>query len=91
MQILLNGESRSVAPDTRLPALIEAGDWDAVRSAGHKMKGTGKGYGFARITDIGRAIEQAGAAEDAQGAREAVAALASYLARVRVGASEPQA
>lgn len=75
----------------RLQTLIEAGDWDAVRSTGHKMKGTGKGYGFARITDIGRAIEQAGAAEDAQGAREAVAALASYLARVRVGASEPQA
>lgn len=76
---------------TRLPALIEAGDWDAVRSAGHKMKGTGKGYGFARITDLGRAIEQAGANEDAQGAREAVAALASYLARVRVAPSEPQA
>lgn len=75
---------------TRLHALIEAGDWDAVRSTGHKMKGTGRGYGFARITDIGRALEQAGAAEDAKGARAAVAALASYLARVRVAASEPK-
>lgn len=69
---------------TKLRERIAAADWDAVRSLGHKMKGTGRGYGFARITDIGRAIEQAGTDEDARAASGAVDALARYLDRVRV-------
>jgi CheY-like chemotaxis protein len=68
----------------RLQAFIDAANWEALRSLGHKMKGTGRGYGFARLTDIGRAIEQAGADEDAAGARAATADLTRYLDRVRV-------
>jgi hypothetical protein len=65
-------------------AFIDGADWEALRSLGHKMKGTGRGYGFARLTDIGRAIEEAGTNEDAERARAAAAALARYLDRVRV-------
>jgi CheY-like chemotaxis protein len=68
----------------RLQMSIDAEDWEAVRSAGHRMKGTGRGYGFTRITDIGRSIEEAGANEDGAGAREAIAQLARYLDRVKV-------
>jgi CheY-like chemotaxis protein len=69
---------------TRVNALIAGADWDDVRSLGHKMKGTGRGYGFARITEIGGALEQAGMNEDAEAARHAVEALQRYLDRVRV-------
>jgi len=76
----------------RVQAFIDDADWEALRSLGHKMKGTGRGYGFARLTDIGRAIEEAGANEDADGARTAAAALGRYLDRVRVvTADTPQA
>jgi CheY-like chemotaxis protein len=68
----------------RVQAFIDGADWEALRSLGHKMKGTGRGYGFARLTDIGRAIEEAGTNEDADRARAAAAALARYLERVRV-------
>lgn len=68
----------------RVQACIDGADWEALRSLGHKMKGTGRGYGFARLTDIGRAIEEAGSNEDADSARAAAATLARYLDRVRV-------
>ena len=68
----------------RLRTLINAGDWEAVRSLGHKMKGTGRGYGFARITEIGLALEQAAADENGDAARRHTGALERYLDRVRI-------
>lgn len=34
-------------------------DWETVRILGHSMKGSGGGYGFETITDIGMLIEKA--------------------------------
>ncbi|HEX6322345.1 MAG TPA: response regulator [Vicinamibacterales bacterium] len=73
----------------RMQAFIDDADWEALRSLGHKMKGTGRGYGFSRITDIGKAIEEAGTKEDAEGARAAATALARYLDRVRIVPADP--
>ncbi|MEX2270316.1 MAG: response regulator [Vicinamibacterales bacterium] len=70
------------ADSGRLRALIDAGDWPAVQSMGHKMKGTGRGYGFARISEIGRALEDAGREQNTGHARAASDALAAYLDRV---------
>lgn len=72
----------------RLREFIEAADWDALRSLGHKMKGTGRGYGFARITEIGRTLETAGAEEDAAAAAMAVGDLEQYLDRVRIAPAD---
>src|SRR6185436_17710206 len=44
---------------------LEKGDFDAVRSLGHKMRGTGGGYGFPLLTELGRLIEQAALRQDA--------------------------
>ena len=68
----------------RLRDLIERRDWEGLRSSGHKMKGTGRGYGFPRITEIGLQIEQAGSSEDGAAAAAAVAALEQYLNRVKI-------
>jgi HPt (histidine-containing phosphotransfer) domain-containing protein len=35
-------------------------DWESVRILGHSMKGSGGGYGFETITDIGMLMEKAG-------------------------------
>ena len=34
-------------------------DWESVRILGHSMKGSGGGYGFETITDIGMLMEMA--------------------------------
>jgi CheY-like chemotaxis protein/HPt (histidine-containing phosphotransfer) domain-containing protein len=67
----------------KLHALIDAGEWPVIQAMGHKMKGTGRGYGFARISEIGRALEDAGREHDTGHARAAADALVAYLDRVQ--------
>lgn len=40
-------------------AALEKKDLDMIRILGHSMKGSGGGYGFETITDIGMLIEKA--------------------------------
>jgi hypothetical protein len=63
---------------------VRSGDLQTVRSIGHSLKGSGGGYGFDGITDIGALLERAGAAEDSAAASSALAMLADYLDRVVV-------
>lgn len=67
----------------KLRGHIEAGEFEAIRTIGHKMKGTGRGYGFPRISEIGRALESAGTDSDPGRARAATDALEAYLERLR--------
>lgn len=68
----------------RLGALLEAGDYPAIRKIGHSLKGVGGGYGFDPITDLGAEIETAALAGEAATIRDACARLADYLDRVDV-------
>ena len=67
----------------RLRAHIDAGEWDRIKAIGHKMKGTGRGYGMPRISEIGRALEGAGTDGDIGRARAGTDALEAYLERLR--------
>jgi CheY-like chemotaxis protein len=58
---------------------LQAGDFDAVRKLGHKMKGTGSGYGFPRLTQFGADIEDAATRSDASALQEQLGNLALYL------------
>jgi HPt (histidine-containing phosphotransfer) domain-containing protein len=40
-------------------ASLENEDYETIRILGHSMKGSGGGYGFDKITEIGKSIEQA--------------------------------
>ena len=51
-------------------AALEAGDFDTIRKLGHNLKGTGAGYGFPRLTEIGAALETAALRSDASAIRE---------------------
>jgi len=68
----------------KLRGALEAGDAETLRVIGHSMKGTGGGYGFDGLSEIGAAIESAAKAGDLERARDGLARLENYLARVRV-------
>jgi CheY-like chemotaxis protein len=61
----------------------DRGDFAAIEKLGHGMRGIGGNYGFPTITDIGAALEKAGAGADADAARGWARELASYLDRVQ--------
>ena len=63
---------------------VEHGDYDTVRFLGHSMKGSGGGYGFHAITDIGQSLEQAANQENSNEVRKLVSGLSTYLEHVEV-------
>ncbi len=67
-----------------LQALVAAGNLDEARKLGHKLSGSGGGYGFDRISEIGRNLEAAGLAADAAAAAACVAELKDYLENLEV-------
>jgi HPt (histidine-containing phosphotransfer) domain-containing protein len=67
-----------------LQALLAAGNLDEARKIGHKLSGSGGGYGFDRLSDIGRKLEAAGLAGDAGAAAACVGELEDYLGNLEV-------
>ena len=67
-----------------LPQALERQDYDGLKVLGHRMKGSGAGYGFDGITDIGRSVEDAAKKQNPEGVKSAIAELATYLERVVV-------
>ncbi len=60
------------------------GDLKMVRRLGHNLKGTGGGYGFDALSEIGARLEAAALREDAEAARRHVGELLHYLHHVEV-------
>lgn len=69
---------------TTIDGAVGESDFETIRVLGHDMKGSGGGYGFDGITDIGHALEQAAKAQDQTEIRKLVRELASYVDRVEV-------
>jgi CheY-like chemotaxis protein len=72
----LEGRRRDI--DT-IAAALERSDFDNVRILGHNMKGSGAGYGFNRITEIGASLEQAAGRQAPEEIRARSAELVRYL------------
>jgi signal transduction histidine kinase/CheY-like chemotaxis protein len=70
-----------------LRALLQAGDLRRASRIGHDMKGTGSGYGFAAISEIGAVIERSARAGNRVELDGACRRLAQYLQRVHVRSS----
>ena len=60
-------------------AALERSDYDNVRILGHNMKGSGVGYGFNRITEIGASLEQAAGRRAPEEIRTRSTELVRYL------------
>jgi len=59
-------------------------DLDTIRTLGHSMKGSGGGYGFETITDIGMLIEKAAKEGWDEGIRVQVKRLEDYLCQLEI-------
>ncbi|MBF0610835.1 MAG: Hpt domain-containing protein [Magnetococcales bacterium] len=67
-----------------LEAALAQGDLEVAKVLGHRMKGSGAGYGFDQITEIGRAMELAAKNQDLAEVRHQLEALRDYMQRVEV-------
>lgn len=74
-------ENRSRDVETLRRALLE-GDYPTVQRLGHRMKGSGGGYGLPEITRTGSELEDAALHEDGEAVRAAIEALVTHIARV---------
>ena len=68
----------------KLREALDRGDFITIRTLGHQMSGTGGGYGFEPITEIGSALEESALAADAARIRASVEDLDHYLSAVRI-------
>ena len=66
----------------RIHAALERSDYDTIRDLAHKMSGTGGGYGFPRITEIGSAMEAAAKQQNAGAIRSQIEELSRYLEHI---------
>ena len=67
-----------------LRAALERSDWETLRRLGHRLRGSGGGYGFDPITDMGESLEAAAKRQDPAAIRKATDDLATYLERIVV-------
>lgn len=63
---------------------LDKHDLDRVRILGHSMKGSGGGYGFQTITDIGMVLEKNAKEGLDVGIRAQIERLEEYLRRIEV-------
>jgi two-component system sensor histidine kinase/response regulator len=71
-------------------AALDKGDYEQIRTMGHKMRGSGTGYGFPEITAIGQRLELAAESRDAAKARNYIADLSEYLDVLESAMQRPQ-
>jgi PAS domain S-box-containing protein len=63
---------------------LEKGDLETIRFLGHSMKGSGGGYGFDTITEIGKTLEEAARSDDIIAIKKALTHLSDYLGNMDI-------
>lgn len=63
---------------------LKKNDFATIKNIGHNMKGSGMGYGFDMISEIGACLESSALAGDSGKIRETLEHLTDYLKRVKV-------
>jgi len=63
---------------------LERSEFPAIQRIGHQLKGSGAGYGFTDLTDIGHRLEIAAKNKDPEEVGRCLAALSTYLESVEV-------
>src|SRR5258708_29357833 len=67
-----------------LRVALAAGDFEQLRQLGHRMKGVGNSYGFARISDFGKHVEDGARNGDRASLEATILSYSEYLAKVQV-------
>lgn len=68
----------------KLQEAVAVGDFDTIRTLGHRMRGDGGGYGFYMISEIGHALEKAATENNSDQISTRVKELTDYLGRLEV-------
>lgn len=79
--VFMNNRKKEL--DTLRTALA-AQDFAQLRQLGHRMKGVGNSYGFSRVSDLGKSIEEGATSEDRAALDASIDEYADYLTRVNV-------
>ena len=67
-----------------LRAALAASDFEQLRQLGHRMKGVGNSYGFAKVSEIGKRIEDSAKASDGTSIGASIGEYADYLSKVQI-------
>jgi PAS domain S-box-containing protein len=71
-------------------AALDDSDYEQIRTIGHKMRGSGTGYGLPEITAMGERLELAAESRDAERVRKQLTALAEHLDVLESAMRKPQ-
>lgn len=63
---------------------LESGDYETIRTLGHSMKGSGGGYGFEAITEIGANLEKWAKENNGDEIRGEINELSDYLKNIEI-------
>lgn len=67
----------------QLLVLLAHGEYDAIRNIGHRLKGSGAGYGFAALSDIGAELERAARAHERSKIAGFIEAMRAEVGKIR--------
>jgi HPt (histidine-containing phosphotransfer) domain-containing protein len=67
-----------------LRGALAGGDFGQLRQIGHRMKGVGNSYGFEKVSQLGKAIEDGAKASDRAALEKILVEYADYLAGVQI-------
>jgi HPt (histidine-containing phosphotransfer) domain-containing protein len=67
-----------------LRGALAAADFEQLRQLGHRMKGVGNSYGFAKVSELGKRIEDGAKGSDNAAIDTCIAEYAEYLSKVQI-------
>jgi HPt (histidine-containing phosphotransfer) domain-containing protein len=63
---------------------LAAADFEQLRQLGHRMKGVGNSYGFARVSTLGKHIEDGARSGDRAALQATISEYGDYLSKVQI-------
>lgn len=76
--------SNSAKDLAKMQGVLEIRDYETLSRLGHTVKGTGYGYGFRGLGEIGGKLEKAAKASDPKSCQRQIDRIKWYLENVRV-------
>jgi len=67
-----------------LRVALASADFEQLRQLGHRMRGVGNSYGFARVSTIGKSIEDGARSGDRASLQASITEYNDYLAKVQI-------
>ncbi|MDD2716103.1 MAG: ATP-binding protein [Candidatus Wallbacteria bacterium] len=68
----------------KLKAAVKTGDLAFIRTSGHNLKGSGSGYGFYFITEIGQLLEESAVKGDLEKIKQCLSEFEIYLSGLKI-------